>query len=94
MNPTVEEKKAKALEERKKNWRQEDEAEAQRLEQEGKSAHDSLLFDNRALDEKQEDIKRIFVKILKTHDFVKHFPIAQNQSILQLLRRDFKLYRL
>ena len=94
MDPTVEEKKTKALEERKKRWRQEDEEEAQRLEQEGKPDHDSLLFDNRTLDEKQEDVTRIFVKILRTHDFANHFPIAQGQNILQLLRRDFEFYRL
>ena len=88
-NPTVEEIKRKAFEERKKKWPEEDNEALEKLEAEGKTVEDSLLHTVESATEQEQDIARLFVKILETHDYERNFPVNSCHPLLHFLRLEF-----
>ena len=88
-NPTVAEVKQRAFEECRRKWPEEDEEAREALEAEGKTIEDSLLSTVEPRNDQEEDVLRLFVKILETHDYEHNFPINPQHPLLHFLRLEF-----
>ena len=93
-NSTNVELKTKAFEERRALWTQEDAREEERLRAVGKTLADAILNTVAVQgDLQQEDLARLFCKVLETFNFRKYFLIDETSiSILQRLMDEFEEY--